>query len=96
MKYVIFEGNGLVHPVIFEEHTTHSQITVAGTKPVAAGFVSFDKYGWPHCNGKSDSLKLKCRGEMDEDIIRRAYNNCGTYMFIADFYTEETYNPKDK
>ena len=89
MKYVIFEGNGLVHPIIFGDHTAHSQISVAGGTPISAGFVQFDKYGWPHCNGESDSLKLKCRGEVDEDIIRRAYNDCGTYMFIADFYKED-------
>lgn len=82
MKYVIFEGNGLVHPVIFGDHTTHSQISVAGGNPVSAGFVKFDSMGWPHCSGKSDSLKLESRGETDEDIIRRAYNNCGTSSFM--------------
>ena len=44
---------------------------------------------WPHCYGESESLGLKCRGEMDEDIIRRAHTDCGTYMFIADFYKDE-------
>ena len=89
MKYVIFEGNGLVHPIIFGEHTAHSQINVAGAKPIAAGFVRFDTMNWPHCSGESESLKLKSRGQLDEDIIRRAHTDCGTYMFIADFYKEE-------
>lgn len=89
MKYVIFEGNGLVHPVLFGDHTAHSQISVAGGTPIAAGFVRFDTMNWPHCSGESDSLKLKSRGQLDEDIIRRAYNDCGTYMFIADFYKDE-------
>lgn len=89
MKYVIFEGNGLVHPIVFGDHTTHSQISVAGAKPIAAGFVKFDSMNWPHCYGESKSLGLKCRGEIDEDIIRRAHTDCGTYMFIADFYKNE-------
>lgn len=89
MKYVIFEGNGLVHPVVFGDHTSHSQVNVDGGTPIAAGFVQSDTMNWPHCYGESDSLKLKCRGEIDEDIIRRAYNDCGTYMFIADFYKED-------
>lgn len=97
MKYVIFEGNGLVHPVLFGDHTTHSQVTVAGATPVAAGFVRFDTCGLPHCSGESDALKLKCRGEVDEDIIHRAYSNCPTYLFISDFYKEDDQdNSKEK
>ena len=89
MKYVIFEGNGLVHPIIFGDHTTHSQVSIAGGKPISAGFVRFDKFGWPHCSGESESLKLKSKGEVDEDIIRRAYSNCGTYLFMAELYKED-------
>lgn len=89
MKYVIFEGNGLVHPILFGDHTTHLQISVAGGTPVSAGFVKFDSMNWPHCYGESESLKLKSRGEMDEDIIRRAYGYCDTYMFMVDFYKNE-------
>jgi hypothetical protein len=42
MKYVIFKGNGLVHPVLFGDHTAHSQIKVEGAEPISAGFVRFD------------------------------------------------------
>lgn len=86
MKYVIFKGNGLIHPVLFGDHTTHSQITVAGAEPVAAGFVTFDSCGWPRCSGKSGSTGLQCRGEIDEEIIHRAYCNYGTMMFIEELY----------
>ena len=86
MKYIIFEGNGLVHPVLFSDHTTHSQVSIEGAKPVAAGFVWFDKVGWPHCYGKSDSLNLKSREETDATIINRFRNNASTAMFLVDFF----------
>lgn len=87
MKYVIFKGNGLLHPIIFGEHTSHSQISVAGAEPISAGFVQFDSCGIPHCTGKSDSLNLVSRGEKDEDIIHRAHNlSGGTMLFIEALY----------
>lgn len=39
MKYVIFRENNLLHPVVFADHTTHSQIKIEGAVPVSAGFV---------------------------------------------------------
>lgn len=88
MKYVIFKGNGLIHPILFGDHTTHSQISIAGAEPISAGFVRFDSCGLPHCTGKSDSLKLESRGEVDENIIHRAYIDSGAMLFIADLYED--------
>lgn len=89
MKYVIFKGNGLVHPVLFGDHTAHSQIKVEGAEPISAGFVRFDSCGIPHCYGRSDSLNLESRGEKDEDIIHRAHNlSGGTMLFLVDLYED--------
>lgn len=85
MKYVIFQGHGLVHPVLFGDHTTHSQVKVDGTKPVSAGFVSFDKFNFPHCYGKSESLDLESRGETDENIIRRWWRGANIIYFMEEF-----------
>ena len=86
MKYIIFEGNGLVHPVIFGNHTTHRQIKIKGAKPVSAGFVRFDNFNLPHVYGRSESINLDSRGELDEDIIRRAQlGDTPTSLFMIEF-----------
>ena len=95
MKYVIFEGNGLVHPVLFGDHTTHSQISIAGAKPVSAGFVKFNSIGWPKCFGMSESLHLESRGELDEDIIRRAKDNACTAMFLIEWNQPDSSDSSD-
>ena len=88
MKYVIFKGNGMFHPVTFSDYTTHKQISVEGAVPIAAGFVKFDLSGWPICYGESESLHLKSRGEADADIIRWSMKQePGSFMFID--YNEE-------
>ena len=89
LKYIIFEANGLVHPVLFGNHTSHKQINVTGGKPVAAGFVKFDSFGWPHCYGESESLGISSRGQLDEDIIRRAERCDATAMFMVEFNQPE-------
>lgn len=86
MKYIIFKGNGLLHPIVFGEHTSHSQISVAGAEPISAGFVHFNSLGDPYCTGKSDSLKLESNPERDTDIIRHMMEEFGTMFFIADIY----------
>ena len=53
MKYIIFKEKNMLHPVVFADHTTHSQIKIEGAKPVSAGFVMQDKTGIK-CYGKSD------------------------------------------
>jgi len=81
MKYVIFKGNGCFHPVLFAEHTTHKQIRVEGADPVSAGFVRF-RHGFPVCYGWSESLKLRCNKDLDEEIIRKWQIDCGMNSFI--------------
>lgn len=82
MKYIIFEDqkSGLLQPVIFGEHTTHSQVTIEGAKPVSAGFVNFDKKGLS-VFGESDSLNLGIN-ERDRDLIGKVFFNYGTAYFI--------------
>lgn len=88
MKYVIFKGNGMLHPVTFCDYTTHKQVKVDGAVPIAAGFVTFDRYGWPTCYGGSESLHLQSRGEQDADLIRRSMQqDPGSGMFLD--YDEE-------
>ena len=81
MKYVIFREKNMLHPVVFADHTTHSQIKVEGAKPVSAGFVMHDKTGIK-CYGKSDSLNLT-PGVNDEAIILSWLQNCGIYAFLS-------------
>jgi hypothetical protein len=40
MKYVIFKDtvSGLIQPVLFGDHTKHSQILLEGSEAVSAGF----------------------------------------------------------
>ena len=82
MKYVIFRENNMLHPVVFADHTTHSQIKIEGAKPVSAGFVVQEKTGSIKCYGKSDSLKLT-PGVNDEAIIASWLHNCGIYAFLS-------------
>jgi hypothetical protein len=83
MKYIIFKGHGCYHPVLFADHTTHSQIKLEGCTPVSAGFVKFGKLGFPQVYGNSESLKLKSRGEEDESIIRNWQMNMCTSSFLV-------------
>lgn len=82
MKYVIFREKNMLHPVVFADHTTHSQISIEGAVPVSAGFVMQDKAGNIKCYGKSDSLKLT-PGVNDEAIILSWLQNCGIYAFLS-------------
>ena len=82
MKYVIFREKNMLHPVVFADHTTHSQISIEGAVPVSAGFVMQDKAGNIKCYGKSDSLKLT-PGVNAEAIIASWLQNCGIYAFLS-------------
>ena len=96
MKYVIYEAHGLVHPVLFGNHTTHKEAIIPNGTPVSAGFVKFDTFGWPHVYGDSESLKLGKRGELDEDIIRRSMDNdTPTYLFMTEFNQPEDLDDVD-
>jgi hypothetical protein len=82
MKYIIFKDtvSGLIHPVLFGEHTSHYQVKIDGAEPVSAGFFSFEK-GNIQVYGKSDSLKLDPK-DSDLDYIVKAFMNMGTMFFI--------------
>lgn len=93
MKYVIFNQNGLLHPVLFAEHTSHAQVHVEGATPVSAGFVHFEGLlNEPKCYGRSTALNLDSRGTVDEDIIRKWQLNMPTSSFLnlEDDFTEES------
>ena len=82
MKYIIFKEKNMLHPVVFTDHTTHSQIKIEGAKPISAGFVMYGKTGGIKCYGKSDSLNLT-PGVNDEAIIASWLLNCGIYAFLS-------------
>ena len=82
MKYIIFKEKNMLHPVVFADHITHSQVKIEGSKPVSAGFVVQEKTGNIKCYGKSDSLNL-IPGVNDEAIIASWLHNCGIYAFLS-------------
>jgi hypothetical protein len=92
MKYVIFRsvGSQLLHPVIFPESTTHSQIHILGAKPVAAGFVELNHKKEPKIHGNSESLRLGS-GPRDRELIIAALMSDGTNSFID--YKDEYKEP---
>jgi hypothetical protein len=83
MKYIIFKDtvSGLIQPVLFGEHTTHSSVKLDRAKPVSAGFFDFSK-GIPTIYGKSVSLNLE-PGVDDLDYITKMFLNLGTMYFIS-------------
>jgi len=72
-KYIIFEDpNGLEYPVLLprvEHWVNHNQIPGPG-KPVAAGFFTIDGEDI-FCTGKSTSLNLSNRGDVDTNLIKK-------------------------
>ena len=80
MKYVMFEQDHFLHPIIFADHTTHSQIAVLGTKPRSAGFLMI-KNGRVETYGKSDSLNLKPHPR-DAEVLTNVIMNLGVYGFV--------------
>ena len=83
MKYIIFNQNGIMHPVLFADHTSHVQIALEGATAVSAGFVRFKGLlNEPECYGRSTSLKLDSHPEEDAKIIRSWMRNLGTSFFI--------------
>jgi hypothetical protein len=72
LKYIVDELGGFA---IFSGYINHDvvgrQFEMRGAPPVGAGFIEiFD--GKVHCYGKSESLKLTCRGEADDRAIANA------------------------
>lgn len=83
MKYIIFkdEKTGLMQPVIFGEHTTHSQIKIDGAKSVSAGFCHLSSKGGLSITGHSDSLKLK-PDDNDGAYLSMILCDAGTSFFL--------------
>lgn len=83
MKYIIFKDNktGLIQPVIFGEHTTHSQIMIEGAKPVSAGFCHLSSKGGLSITGDSESLGLK-PDDKDGAYLSMMLCGAGTSFFI--------------
>jgi hypothetical protein len=83
MKYVIFKDteSGLIQPIVFAEHTTHSCIKLNRAVPVSAGFFNFNK-GIPSIYGRSDSLNLE-PGESDMDYLIGMFLGLGTMHFLS-------------
>jgi len=82
MKYIIFKNNktGLKQPMIFGEHTVHSQVTIENATPVSAGFFYIEGSGFV-VSGESESLGLKPQ-EGDNDLLKLVLMNAGTMFFI--------------
>lgn len=92
MKYIIFkdEKTGLVQPVVFGEHTTHSEIKLAGAKPVSAGFCHVSSEYGLSVGGDSESLGLKSE-DNDAAYIAMLLCDAGTSLFL-DY--DKMYEPK--
>lgn len=82
MKYIIFEDNktGLIQPVIFGDHTTHSTIKLNNCKPVSAGFWLLGEKGII-CFGESESLGLEPK-KGDEAYLSLMLGDAGTMFFL--------------
>lgn len=85
MKYIVFEDDktGLKEPVIFGEHTTHSQVMVERAHPVSAGYFVLDNDGIVSTYGDAQSLGLKPEAG-DATLLYYVLQNMGT-MFFVDF-----------
>ena len=70
----------MLQPIIFGEHTAHSQIKVERAKPISAGFFYINGSGIT-VNGESVSLKLKSQ-PIDIDLLKLVLANAGTMFFI--------------
>lgn len=77
MKYVIVVDCGVEVPIIFNDIIDHDSV-VGNRKAISAGKVSF-----PHgkektlvsCWGRSTTLNLRSRFEIDEEIIQKTLDN---------------------
>lgn len=74
MKYIIVKRGGLELPIVFDEIFNHSDIGY-GADVVAAGFCNIGDRGeseptWA-CWGKSTTLNVVSRGEVDDAILNR-------------------------
>lgn len=83
MKYIIFEDDktGLRKPVIFGDHTAHSEIRVKRAHPVSAGFFLIDETGLVSTFGDAKSIGLQ-PADVDSNLIFYVIKNLGTMFFL--------------
>ena len=78
VKYVVTKDNEII---VFGELMQHKDFK--HMNPISAGFIAFgiNKQGNPTCNcyGKSISLGLKSREDIDTDIAKRQLNMLDEY-----------------
>lgn len=78
-KYITFEDDvlGLQHVVIFSNYIKHSDMADIMARlyarPISAGFVELSDEG-PVCYGRSESLRLDSRPEIDTKLARKLFN----------------------
>lgn len=83
MKYIIFEDDktGMKEPVIFGDHTAHSEIRVERAHPVSAGFFLIDETGLVSTYGDAKSIGLQ-PADVDSNLIFYVIKNLGTMFFL--------------
>lgn len=83
MKYIVFEDDktGLKEPVIFGDHTTHSQVKVERAHPVSAGFFTIDDDGIVSIYGDAQSLGLEPK-DGDATLLYYVLQGFGTIYFL--------------
>ncbi len=78
MKYVVFKrhDSNVEHVVIFSETLIHKQVAerLRASEAVAAGFVFMDMdKALAHCHGRSETLNIGNRGEIDNQLITNQF-----------------------
>ena len=81
MKYIIFQENDILKPVIFPDHINHSEIKLDKAIPISAGFLTINEFGMVEVYGQSESLKLKPK-EDDDKILQNVLRNYSTHFYI--------------
>lgn len=87
MKYIVYnQGHVQDMVVLFNRVTDHDAMARnmgSNVEVVSAGFVSIvtneKGYAVPHCYGKSTSLNVKSRLEIDNDIIAAIFSGERSY-----------------
>lgn len=81
MKYVILKHkSGVLMPVIFPQHITHSMVSIKECKAINAGFWKLEN-GSVVTYGESESLGLG-RSDKDAALIQATLLNMGIYAFF--------------
>ena len=75
-KYIIFDDGLNYVPIIFPNHVQHNSVAMmfGSWKPERAGFVSINESGDVIAHGKSISLGLDSRPEIDNKLLAKMFN----------------------